>query len=62
MHFAWPCGAMIPTYSEQVLKVALDGGTRPGDTLQIHPHFLSLMGDGHLDGGTLYPGQPCQFC
>ena len=27
------------------LKVALDGGTRPGDTLQIQPHFLSLMGE-----------------
>ena len=31
------------------LKVALDGGTRPGDTLQIHPHFLSLMGDGQAN-------------
>ena len=31
------------------LKVALDGWTRPGDTLQIHPHFLSLMGDGQAN-------------
>ena len=31
------------------VKVALDGGTRPGDTLQIHPHFLSLMGDGQAN-------------
>ena len=33
----------------KMLKVALDGGTRPGDTLQIHPHFLSLMGDGQAN-------------
>ena len=32
-----------------LIKVALDGGTRPGDTLQIHPHFLSLMGDGQAN-------------
>ena len=32
-----------------MLKVALDRGTRPGDTLQIHPHFLSLMGDGQAN-------------
>ena len=32
-----------------LLKVALDGGTRPRDTLQIHPHFLSLMGDGQAN-------------
>ena len=31
------------------VKVALDGGTRPGDTLQIHPHFLSLMADGQVN-------------
>ena len=35
--------------SVAIVKVALDGGTRPGDTLQIHPHFLSLMGDGQAN-------------
>ena len=42
-----PRGRVLP--SKATLKVALDGGTRPGDTLQIHPHFLSLMGDGQAN-------------
>ena len=43
------CQFDIFTLSSFDVKVALDGGTRPGDTLQIHPHFLSLMGDGQAN-------------
>ena len=39
----------LSLFNGRWVKVALDGGTRPGDTLQIHPHFLSLMGDGQAN-------------
>ena len=43
------CSEERETLERVMLKVALDGGTRPGDTLQIHPHFLTLMGDGQAN-------------
>ena len=64
-NFFWCESVPVDPLKRLLLKVALDGGTRPGDTLQIHPHFLSLMGDGQANAfrwRDTSPRQPCQLC